>query len=71
MGSEARLVSESNIAEVAVWCGGVVVTEHDSLDHAITNPALNLRVGEEILRAHIGDTIIRNHNGTFQIFEGY
>lgn len=70
MGSEARMVSESNITEVAEWCGGVVITEHDALDHSVTNPALNLPAGDEVVRAHIGDTIIKNHNGTFQIFKG-
>lgn len=69
MGSEARLVSESNIAQVAEWTGGVIVTEHDALDHSVTNPALNLLTINGIERAHIGDTIIKNHNGTFQIWK--
>lgn len=69
MGSEARLVSASNIEEVAEWCGGVVVTEHDAFDHSITNPALNVGTIKDIERAHIGDTIIKNHNGTFQIWK--
>lgn len=69
MGSEARQVSENNIAEVAEWSGGVVVTEHDSLDHSITNSALNLPTIKGIERAHIGDTIIKNHNGTFQLWK--
>lgn len=70
MASEARVVSKYNIAGVAEWCGGVVVIEHDSLDHSITNPALNLRTTKEIERAHIGDTIIKNHDGSFSIFRG-
>jgi len=70
MGSEAKTVSESNIQEVAEWCGGVIKTEHDALDHSVTNPALNLQTVNGIDRAHVGDTIIKNHNGTFQIFRG-
>jgi hypothetical protein len=54
---------------VAVWCGGVVIIEHDAIDHSVTNPALNLGTINGIERAHIGDTIIRNHNGTFQIWK--
>ena len=69
MGSEAKLVSASNIGEVAEWCGGVVVTEHDSLDHSITNPALNVGTIKGIERVHIGDTLIRNHNGSFQVWK--
>lgn len=69
MGSEARVVSASNIEEVAEWCGGKVVTEIDDLDRSVTNPAMNLRTIKEIERAHIGDTIIKNHNGTFQLWK--
>lgn len=69
MSSEARVVSESNIGAVAEWCGGVVVVEHDALDHSATNPALNLETIAGIERAHIGDTIIKNHNGTFRIWK--
>lgn len=69
MGAEAQLVSEANIGAVAEWCGGVVVTEHDALDHSATNPALNLGTINGIERAHIGDTIIKNHNGSFQIWK--
>jgi hypothetical protein len=72
MGSEARTVSEKNLGEVAVWCGGVIVGEHDALDHSVSNSALNLRtMNGEVERAHIGDMIIRNHDGTFQIRKAY
>jgi hypothetical protein len=70
MASEARTVSERNIADVAEWCGGVIRKEHDAIDHSITNPALNLRTENGIERAHIGDTIIKNDNGTFQVWKG-
>lgn len=69
MGSEARLVSEANIQEVAEWCGGSIVTEHDGLDHSATNLAFNVQTTKEIERAHIGDTVIKNHNGTFQLWK--
>lgn len=69
MGSEARLVSASNIEEVAEWCRGVVVTEHDGLDHSITNPALNVGTITGVERVHIGDTLIKNHNGSFQVWK--
>lgn len=70
MGSEARPVSERNIAVVAEWCGGVVVMEHDAIDHSITNPALNLETVNGIERAHVGDIIVRNSDGTFEICKG-
>jgi hypothetical protein len=69
MGSEARLVSEANIREVAAWCGGMMVEEIDPFDDAVTNPAFNVQTIKEIERAHIGDTLIKNHNGTFQLWK--
>lgn len=69
MGAETRQVSEANIREVAAWCGGVIVTEIDPFDSAVTNLAFNLQTIKEIERAHIGDTIVRNHNGTFQLWK--
>jgi hypothetical protein len=69
MGSEARLVSATNIREVAAWCGGMMVEEIDPFDDAVTNLAFNLKTETDIDRAHIGDTIIRNHNGTFQLWK--
>ena len=70
MGSEARTVSKMNVGLVAKWCGGVMVTEIDPFDSDKTNPAFNFQAGEEIKRAHIGDTIIKNADGTFQLWEG-
>lgn len=69
MGSEAKLVSESNLREVAAWCGGVLVDEIDPFDSAVTNLAFNFRTITGVERAHAGDTVIRNHNGTFQLWK--
>lgn len=70
MGHEARTVSIMNVGLVAQWCGGVMVTEKDPFDDSKTNPAFNFQAGDEIKRAHIGDTIIKNADGTFQLWEG-
>lgn len=70
MGSEARTVSKMNVGLVAKWCDGMMVEEKDPFDDAKTNPAFNFQAGEEIKRAHIGDTIIKNADGTFQLWEG-
>lgn len=69
MSSEARLITASNIQEVAAWCRGVMVEEIDAFDPAVTNLAFNVATIKEIERAHIGDTIIKNHNGTFQLWK--
>lgn len=70
MASEAKTVSLMNVGLVAAWCEGKLVTEHDSLDHSVTNPAINLQTESGIERAYVGDTIIKNHNGTYQIWKG-
>ncbi len=69
MGSTARMITAENIREVAGWCGGRIVTEIDPFDDAATNLAFNVKTIKEIERAHIGDTIIKNHNGTFQLWK--
>lgn len=47
-----------------------MVTEIDPFDSDKTNPAFNFQTKEGIKRAHIGDTIIKNADGTFQLWEG-
>lgn len=70
MGSEARTVSQSNLEEVTEWCKGKLVMEHDSLDHSVTNPGINLQTADGVKRAYVGDTIIRCDNGTYMIWKG-
>lgn len=69
MGTEARTVTKTNAAEIAHWCGGRLVTEHDALDPSVTQPGINVRtMNDEIERAHVGDMLIKNLDGTFRIF---
>lgn len=70
MASEARTLSEKNGQELADWCGGRLVREHDALDHSKSYPGINVPVGagDDVQRASLGDTIIKNEDGTFQIF---
>ena len=70
MASESRLVTDTNTEEVARWCGGLPVVQHDALAHEKVIPGVNVPVGDGVQRASVGDVVIRNHNGTFQIFKG-
>ena len=70
MSSEARNLTERNAEALAHWCGGLVVQEHDALDHDNWTPGINLLVDGEVQRASMGDTIIRKNDGTFEIFKG-
>jgi hypothetical protein len=67
MASEARMITGSNIAEIAEWCGGVLVTEIDPFDITVTNPALNVQCGSEVKRVRAGDILIHNHDGSFMV----
>jgi hypothetical protein len=69
MSSEARTLTANNAAELAAWCEGQSVVEYDALDDSKTAPGINVPVwgGAEIKRASVGDTIIRNNDGTFQV----
>jgi hypothetical protein len=69
MGSEGRTLSELNAAEIAQWCQGSVVTEHDALDHDRTQPAVNVQCGDIVKRARLGDMVIRKNDGTFDVFQ--
>lgn len=69
MSSEAKTLTADNAAELAEWCGGRAVMEHDALNPAQSSPGINVPVGDDVKRASMGDMIIRNNDGTFRIFK--
>ncbi len=64
---DARTLTASNALEIAEWCGGCRVMQHDALDDSTIFSAVNVPVGDQVERAQIGDVIIRNPDGTFRI----
>jgi len=56
----AYTMTEENAAELALWCNGKLVQEHDAIDPKITHWAVNFQGADEVLRAHAGDTLIFN-----------
>lgn len=70
MSSEARTLTENNAAELADWCRGRAVTEHDALSRDKSYPGINVPVGDGVQRASLGDTIIHKNDGSFEIFKG-
>jgi hypothetical protein len=69
MTAAARTLNANNAAELAEWCGGRVVVEHDALDSDKTSPGINVPVGRGIgvKRASLGDVIVQKHDGTFDV----
>jgi hypothetical protein len=67
MSSEAKTLDQNNAEHIATWCGGRAVVQHDALDHDSTAPGVNVPVGDSVERAQVGDTVIRNHDGSFRI----
>lgn len=64
---QARTLTAVNVMEIAEWCNGLIVTEHDALDHSAVSPGINLRCGDEVKRASVGSVIICKFDGTFDV----
>jgi len=62
---EANQLTADNAVAVSVWCGGVLVKEHDALQHDITFAAINVPTVNGMKRAQEGDWIIRRTTGDF------
>lgn len=74
MSSEAKTVTEQNAAELAQWCDGRVVEEIDPFDDSVRRPGINVLChgqGGPVKRASVGQIIIRQHNGTFDVYDPY
>lgn len=70
MSSEARTLTEKNAQQLADWCGGRLVMEHDALDDSKTSPGINVPCkGLSVKRASVGDTITKTHEGVFDVFK--
>ena len=69
MSSQARMLTSLNVEELAEWCGGVSVVEHDALDHGVTYAALNVPTPQGVKRAREGNLIIQQHDGSFEVFK--
>lgn len=62
---EANMLTASNAEAVAKWCGGVLVKEHDALQHDVTYAAINVPTVTGKKRAQEGDWIIKRPTGDF------
>lgn len=69
MAYEARTLTENNAEELAAWCGGMPVVQHDALDHEKTTTGVNVPTKNGVERAQVGDAIYRQDNGNFGIFK--
>lgn len=69
MSSTAKILTAENAAHLAAWCQGRLVNEQDALLPHINTPGINVPVRGGVERASVGDTIIRNDDGTFEVFK--
>lgn len=76
MGQEARTLTAENAVELAAWCQGRFVLEHDALEDDKTSPGVNVPIGRYIngvpagvKRASVGDTIVCKNDGTFDVIK--
>jgi hypothetical protein len=64
---EARTVTKKTAAEIAEWCGGVLVETRSATDPEDKQPGINLQCGDEIKRASVGDVVLLKADGTFEV----
>jgi hypothetical protein len=64
---EATQLTKENVKEVAAWCNGQEVLEHDALDSSKTFVGLNLDTAMGRRRASEGDFIILHPTGEFYV----
>lgn len=69
MSSEARTLTATNAVQLAGWCGGLPVVQHDALDEGKTTAGVNVPTVNGVERASEGDIIIRRDDGKFEIFK--
>jgi len=62
---EANQLRADNAEALSVWCGGVLVKEHDALKHDVTYAAINVPTVAGKKRAQEGDWIIKRPAGDF------
>lgn len=59
-GVEAIQLSSDNVVDVALWCRGVQVVEHDALEPDNTYAGINVPTIHGMRRASAGDYIIKH-----------
>lgn len=68
---EVNQLTAENAHALSVWCGGVLVKEHDALQHDITFAAINVPTVSGMKRAQEGDWIVRDLMGSFYPVKAY
>ena len=68
---EARTLTEGNAEEIASWCGGRAVVQHNAIEYDQTTTGVNVQTPQGVKRAQVGDKVIRYHDGSFQIERQY
>lgn len=64
---EANQVTSETADAVAVWCGGLAITEHDALVHETTYAGINVPTTTGMKRASEGAWIVRAPSGGFYV----
>lgn len=63
----ALMLRADNATVLAAWSSAMVVEEVDPFDGDKKFPGLNVRCGNEVKRASLGDYVIKHDNGTFDV----
>lgn len=66
---EGMVLTSENAESVAAWCGGVIVSEYDAIEHSISFPGINIQCGSEVKRASVGQVVILKDDGSFDVLD--
>lgn len=66
---EVNQLLSTNGEAISLWCGGVLITEHDALRHDITFVGINVPTSLGMKRAQEGDWIVRRPTGDFVVVD--
>lgn len=62
---QAVQLTQENAEEVAIWCGGQIVTEIDTQDDSKRYAGINLPTLEGVTRVSEGDYVVKGSRGEF------
>lgn len=65
---EAYAITETNLLEITLWCGGKQVEE--ILPDGTKRPAINFQAREGVERAYVGNILIKDGPGCYDVIRG-
>lgn len=67
LGTEVKaiILTSENVSDVAAWCDGFPVEEHDALDYGKIYAGVNVQTPNGKVRLSEGQYLVKGHRGAF------